>query len=259
METLTDIVEAARALRAENPECPLLLATVVNVGGASSLRVGGHLLIAEDRWIDDRWIAGRMSDGLGPASLARGGLSGSIGIGSTEEEIIRQAWWFTRDGVPALLRHTATGEESAWRLGRGESSLVDLLVVPCDVDDPYDPVAFFESCLRAQKPGAVATVLRSVDGRPGLGSRLQIGPDGVLRSQVGDARLAEAFAGRTRQVLASGRSEIYAHGGMEALIEAVVSPQSDRAIGDLAVADIGRGGLHETRVDMGLEPIKTAG
>jgi xanthine dehydrogenase accessory factor len=218
METLKDIVEAARALRAENPDCPLLLATVVDVAGAASPGSGGHVLIAENRRV-----------------------GASVGAGSPQEEIVRKAWWFTRDGVPALLSHTATGEEIDWRLGPGGSGRIDILVVPCDVDDSYDPVAFFESCLRAQKPGAVATVLHSDRGLPGLGTRLQIGPDGVLRSQVGDARLVEAFADRTRQVLASGRSEIYARGGMEALIEAVLPPRLDVAVFDSAVADIGRG------------------
>jgi xanthine/CO dehydrogenase XdhC/CoxF family maturation factor len=209
MEALGDIVEAARALRLENPEYPFLLATVVNAGGDPSLRLGGHLLIAEGGRTDDRWV--------GPGS----------GRGTPVGEFIRKAWWFTRDGVPALLRHTATGEEIDWRLGLAESGSVDLLVVPCDVDDPYDPVAFFEQCLLAQTPGAVATVLRSDGGRPGLGTRLQIGPDGVPRSQIGDCRLTEAFADRTRQVLATGRSEIYVRGGMEALIEAVIPAQLD--------------------------------
>jgi xanthine/CO dehydrogenase XdhC/CoxF family maturation factor len=125
MEALNHIVEAACSLRAANPDCPLLLATVVKVDGASSLRVGGRLLIAENHWIDDRSVAA------------------GVGARSPEEEILRQAWWFTRDGVPALLRHVASGTEIDWRLGLGDSGLVDLLVVPCDLDDPYDPLAFF--------------------------------------------------------------------------------------------------------------------
>jgi xanthine/CO dehydrogenase XdhC/CoxF family maturation factor len=246
MGALSHIVEAARSLRAENPDCPLLLATVVKVDGPSGLRVGGRLLIAENRWIDDGWIGDR---------------SGAAGVRarSPEEEILRQAWWFTRDGVPALLRHAATGTEIDWRLGLGDGGQVDLLVVPCDIDDPYDPLAFFETCLRTEKPGAVVTVLRSVGGRPSLGTRLQIGPDGVLRSEIGDARLAEVFADRARKVRASGRSEIYEDGSMEGLIEAVVPPGLDLAGFDGRVAGVGPGGLQESQSKRLPERIKTIG
>src|ERR1700722_14397722 len=115
MEALRDIVEAARALRLENPEYPLLLATVVNAGGDSSLRLGGHLLIAEDRRIDARWV--------GP----------DPGTRTPIDDLVREAWWLTRDGVPALLRHTATPEAIDWRLGLGESGSGDLLVLPSRV------------------------------------------------------------------------------------------------------------------------------
>jgi hypothetical protein len=103
------------------------------------------------------------------------------------------------------------------------------------------------------------TVLRSNGGRPSLGTRLQIGPDGLLRSEIGDARLAETFADRARKVQASGRSEIYEHGGMEGLIEAVVPPGLDLAVFDGSVAGVGPGDLLAARSNRFPERIKTMG
>jgi xanthine/CO dehydrogenase XdhC/CoxF family maturation factor len=68
----------------------------------------------------------------------------------------------------------------------------------------------------------VATVLRSRDPRVLAGARLQIGPDGVVRSQIADDRLSRALATRARAVLDAGQSEVHAEGGVEALVEAVV-------------------------------------
>jgi xanthine dehydrogenase accessory factor len=200
---LESIVKAARALRAEDEARPLLLATVVNVAGSSHRRMGGRMLIAEDRWV-----------------------TGSVGGDCPQGELIRMAWWFTRDGAPALLSYVAKGDEIDCGLGLGSHGLVDLLLEPCDIDDPYDPLAFLESCLVAEKPGVVATVLRHRDRRVAVGARLQIGPDGVVRSQIADERLSRALAIRARAALDSGQSEVHAEGGIEALVEAVVpSPE----------------------------------
>jgi XdhC and CoxI family len=170
---LQSIVKAARALRAEDEERPLLLATAVNVAGSSHRRMGGRMLIAEDRWV-----------------------TGSVGGGCPQGELIRKAWWFTRDGAPALLSYVARGDEIDCGLGLSSHRLVDLLLEPCDIDDPFDPIAFLESCLVAEKSGVVATVLRSRDPRVLAGARLQIGPDGVVRSQIADDRLSRALATR---------------------------------------------------------------
>lgn len=199
---LKRIVKAAQALRRQDEERPILLATVVNVAGSSDQRMGGRMLIAEDRW-----VTGTVS-GLCPKG-----------------DLIRKAWWLTRDGVPALLSHVAKDDEDDEidrGLGIGPSGPVDVLLEPCDIDDPYDPVAFLETCLVAEKPGSVAIVLRSGNRRVAVGSRLQIGPDGVVRSQIADERLSRALATRARAVLDSGQSEIHAEGGVEALVEAVV-------------------------------------
>jgi xanthine dehydrogenase accessory factor len=125
---LQSIVKAARALRAEDEERPLLLATAVNVAGSSHRRMGGRMLIAEDRWV-----------------------TGSVGGGCPQGELIRKAWWFTRDGAPALLSYVARGDEIDCGLGLSSHGLVDLLLEPCDIDDPFDPIAFLESCLVAEK------------------------------------------------------------------------------------------------------------
>jgi xanthine dehydrogenase accessory factor len=206
---LKSIVKAAQALRRQDEERPVLLATVVNVAGSSDQRMGGRMLIAEDRWVT----------GTGSGQCPKG-------------DLIRKAWWLTRDGAPALLSHVAKGDEIDRGLGVGSSGPVDVLLEPCDIDDPYDPVAFLETCLVAEKPGAVAIVVRSNNRRVAVGSRLQIGPDDVVRSQIADEGLSRALATQARAVLDSGQSEIYAEGGFEALVEAVV-PSPDIYLFDI--------------------------
>jgi xanthine dehydrogenase accessory factor len=201
MSDLKRIVSAAHALRAQDEERPLLLATVVNVAGSASRRIGARMLIAEDRWV-----------------------CGSVTGNCPSGDVIRKAWWFTRDGAPALLSYVSKGDELDWAIGLEPNGLVDLLLEPCDIDDPYDPVAFLESCLTAQKPGVVATILRPGSRRVAVGARLQLGPDGTIRSTIADARLADALASRARAALEAGRSEVYAEGGVEALLEAVIPP-----------------------------------
>lgn len=201
MSDLKGIVRAAHALRAENEERPLLLATVVNVAGSATRRIGARMLITENRWV-----------------------SGRVGGDCPGAEVIRKAWWFTRDGSPALLSYVSKGDEMDWGIGLESNGLVDLLLEPCDVDDPFDPVAFLESCLVAEKRGVVATILRPSNRRVAVGDRLQIGPDGAVRSTIGEGQLSEALASRARAALESGRSEVFAEGGVEALVEVVIPP-----------------------------------
>jgi xanthine dehydrogenase accessory factor len=201
MSDLKAIVGAARAVRARDEDRPLLLATVVNVAGSSYRRIGARMLIAADRWV-----------------------SGSVSGGCLEGDVIRKAWWCTRDGAPALLSYDSTDDEIGWGIGLGCNGLVDLLLEPCDVDDPYDPLAFLESCLVAERPCAQATVFRSDIPRVAVGARLQIGPDGALGSTIADPRVAATLAARARTALANRRSEVLAEGGIEALVEAVLPP-----------------------------------
>jgi xanthine dehydrogenase accessory factor len=217
MGDLKFIVNAARALRADGrasaPESDrLLLATVVRVVGSSYRRIGARMLIAGDRWV-----------------------SGSVSGGCLEGDVVRKAWWCTRGGVPALLSYDSTeDDEMGWGIGLGCNGLVDLLLQPClpghsedslaDDQPVLDPLVFLDRCLVSEKPAALATVFRSADGRIPVGAQLQIGPDDVVRSTVGDAALAAELGARARAALRSRHPEVVATGGVEALVEPILPP-----------------------------------
>jgi xanthine dehydrogenase accessory factor len=217
MGDLKFIVNAARAFRADRPASApegdgrLLLATVVRVVGSSYRRIGARMLIAGDRWV-----------------------SGSVSGGCLEGDVVRKAWWCTRGGLPALLSYDSTDDELGWGIGLGCNGLVDLLLQPCllgQPDDPLadarpilDPLAFLDRCLVSEKPAALATVFRSADGGIAVGAQLQIGPDGDVRASVGDPALAATLGARARAALRSGQPEVVAVGGVEALVEPILPP-----------------------------------
>jgi xanthine dehydrogenase accessory factor len=222
MGDLKFIVNAARAVRADRSASArkgdgrLLLATVVNVVGSSYRHLGARMLIAGDRWV-----------------------TGSVSGGCLEADVVRKAWWCTRGGAPAVLSYDSTDDELGWGIGPGCNGMVDLLLQPCApghpddslADDPlafdplvFDPLAFLDRCLAAEKPAALATVFRSTNAGIDVGAQLQIGPDGMIRSTVGDPGVAAALGARARAALLSGRAEVYASGGVEALVEPVLPP-----------------------------------
>lgn len=207
MGDLKFIVNAARALRADRAASVpgsadrLLLATVVRVVGSSYRRIGARMLIADDRWV-----------------------SGSVSGGCLEGDVVRKAWWSTRGGVPALLSYDSTDDEIGWGIGLGCNGLVDLLLQPCAPGHPDDPLDFLERCLSTEKPAALATVFRSAEGGIPVGAQLQIGPDGLSRSTVGDPGLAAALGARARAALSSGQPEVYVTRGVEALVEPILPP-----------------------------------
>ena len=72
MKELRRITEAWAALRAHSE--PALLATVVETAGSTYRRPGARLLMSQDRWL-------------------AGGISG----GCLEGEVLKKAWWRTRE------------------------------------------------------------------------------------------------------------------------------------------------------------------
>jgi xanthine dehydrogenase accessory factor len=201
MRDLKAIVSSARSAVQRPGADRLLLATVVNVVGSAYRRIGARMLIADDRW-----------------------MSGSVSGGCLEGDVVRRAWWCTRDGRPALLSYDSTDDEIGWGTGLGCNGLIDLLLQPCGGTDPLDPLSFFGRCLAAEKPGALATVFRSSNDRTAVGAQVQIDPDGTLRSTVGDPAVGEALTAGARAALHDGRAEVYSGGGVEALLEAIVPP-----------------------------------
>ncbi len=201
----------ARRLRAVDEDRPSLLCTVVGLDGASCGRIGARLLLVDDgagaQWVSDS----------GAGGWVRG-------------ELVRRAWWSTRDGSSALIRFDSTdGSEIGQALELDGDTAVDLLLEPCHIDDPLEPLAFLEQCWSAGRAAAAATVFRSRDPRVGVGTRLHLGPDGVARSTLRSSAPAwAALEAKAQAVLASGSCEVYRDAAIEALVEAIVP--SSRAV-----------------------------
>jgi xanthine dehydrogenase accessory factor len=103
MKELRRITEAWAALRARSE--PAVLATVVETAGSTYRRPGARLLMSQDRWL-------------------AGGISG----GCLEGEVLKKAWWRTREGPVVLsFDSTTTDDEVSWSFGLGCNGRVEVL------------------------------------------------------------------------------------------------------------------------------------
>jgi xanthine dehydrogenase accessory factor len=199
MKELRLIAEAWAELRARKE--PALLATVVETAGSTYRRPGARLLMSQDSWL-------------------AGGISG----GCLEGEVLKKAWWRTREG-PVVLSYdsTTTDEELSWSFGLGCNGRVEVLqerVVPDG--GPTHPLDFIADRLSQRKTGVMATVFRV--GRTAsarVGERLLLDEHGV-RSDVKDMALREKLRLDAEAALAGGRTSVHRYGSAEAAVDALV-------------------------------------
>ncbi len=202
------LVRAAAELRAAGR--PVLLATVVRVRGSAYRRPGARMLIGEDGWV-----------------------AGSVSGGCLEGDVLRRGWWRTRDRPAAVVTYDATANDDLqWRLGLGCDGVVDVLVERLEPGGAADPLRFLEGCIESQRPGAMATVLRSDVPSVAVGARLLLDGAGAAEA-VGVSPLHERLLEDAAGVIARGgdrpepRERRYVtEGGPSAdvLLEPVVPP-----------------------------------
>lgn len=204
MREVAELVTAARALR-ERGE-PYVTATVVEVQGSSYRRPGARLICS-----------------------ANGRAAGSISGGCLEAELIRTAFWHTRNG-PIVRRFDSTDPDESV-LGCG--GIVDVLLErSCDGTDEL--FALVSETVAAEARAAIATVFRSSDPAIPVGARAwTMDGRGAGHLIEGSHReLARRVFPRgwdperdgERPLPASARQVRGAEGAIEVLIESVAPP-----------------------------------
>lgn len=128
MSELLQLVRAARALRARGE--PFAVATVIAVRGSSYRRPGARMILTRERWIE-----------------------GSVSGGCVEGDLVRKLGFRMQGERPVVV--TYDPEDGAL----GCNGAVDVLVEMAS-DSPADPLVFAERCIREQRRGTIATVVR---------------------------------------------------------------------------------------------------
>jgi xanthine dehydrogenase accessory factor len=150
------VAQAALAAIANNEEA--LLVTVVRVGGSTYRRPGARMLLTEKQ----------------------GRVAGSISGGCLEGDLLKKAWWRTKDG-PTVLTYDSTedntpeDEEISWGFGLGCNGVVEVLLERVTKES----IPYLEM-LASDQHAVLATVIRGTKEYP-VGTR-QFPPD--LASQV---------------------------------------------------------------------------
>jgi xanthine/CO dehydrogenase XdhC/CoxF family maturation factor len=182
-----------------------VLATVVRVQGSAYRRPGARLLLSE-------------------ASETTGCVSG----GCLEGDLVRRAWWLTRDG-PVLRRYdTGADAETGWAFGLGCNGVVDVLLERLDPRGLPQWVTF----LKEQQSTRQAAVLVTGLTPPAVGHHICFDAQGRC---VGEASLtlrrlslepSEAGLGvRVREALRDRRSACETVDGTGYFVEYLEPPR----------------------------------
>lgn len=203
MSDLRTLLRAAAAARRAGR--PLLVATVVGVRGSSYRRAGARMILDQERW-----------------------LAGSVSGGCLEADLVRRGWWLLRDGAAALLTYDSSDDDGTSSFGLGCGGVIDILLQRLEPDDPVDPFRFMESCVEAQRPGVIATVVQSDDERVPLGSRVQVRENAVPASGIDDRKLLDGVLRDVGDVLRAGQPVVATYatcgGRVRVLLEPVLPP-----------------------------------
>jgi xanthine/CO dehydrogenase XdhC/CoxF family maturation factor len=119
---------------------PVILASVVHVEGSTYRRPGAKLVLTED-----------------------GRRIGMVSGGCIEGDLMRKAWWLTRDDRLRIQRYDSRSEDDvSWALfGFGCNGLVDIAIQRLDPGDIPKSVSFGSTCVTRRTRGMTATVLHA--------------------------------------------------------------------------------------------------
>jgi len=151
-------------------------------------------------------------------------LAGGISGGCLEGEVLKKAWWRTREG-PVVLSYdsSTTDDELSWSYGLGCNGRVEVLQerVPAD-GAPTNPLDFLHGLLERRKSGVMATVFRV--GRTAaarVGERLLL-DENEARSDVKDGALRERLLADAEVALGRGRTAVHRYGSGEAAVDVLL-------------------------------------
>jgi xanthine dehydrogenase accessory factor len=177
----------------------MALATIVGVQGSTYRREGARLLVPE-----------------------HGNPVGTISGGCLEGDVRAAAAKVMDSNTPQLLHFDLTADDEAvWGWGLGCNGVIDVFVEPA-----AGAATIAEAMRRAiseQRLLAVVTVMAS-GGAPRPGTRMVVGPDGLVDGSLGELWLDRRASGESARALQEGRSErLELADGLEVFIE-VLSP-----------------------------------
>ncbi len=179
---MRDILSDIEGWRSEGR--PIAIATVVETWGSAPRPAGGKMALTAD-----------------------GRIAGSVSGGCVENAVVEAGKKTLSSGKPQLL-HYGVSDDTAWSVGLACGGSLDVFVERLD-PALFEPVG---AALRAEKPVAVATVIRGPEGD--LGRKLALFEDGTVAGGIDDAALAEA-----RSALASGASRRIPSGDREIFVD----------------------------------------
>ena len=186
------IIEQATRLRRQREVH--LVATIVRADG---LRVGARMLLTQFRWM----------------------TSSASGV-SLESQLSNTGWDRTRDGEPFLMSCDAPDGDLCSAFGLDGEGPVEVLVERAGVPGRIDPLELADTCLRTQRRGAVATIIRG--GK--LGARIALLAGADPTGDIADPDLSAAMAADCRRAMATGESRTSRHGDVEWYVEAILPP-----------------------------------
>lgn len=184
---------------------PTFWATVVDTRGSTYHRPGARMFVT--------------------AGQAVGMISG----GCLEQDILEHTLNQHDEAVLLTYDSTSENEEILWGLGLGCSGVVQVLVQRFAPWEDWHLTEFFQTCLRSQQPGILATVFK-VDGSADVksGDYFMLFPDGRTKTVVKTGPTLDAIAFDTKTVQGTASSATYYYqlssGHISVLIEAVQPP-----------------------------------
>jgi xanthine dehydrogenase accessory factor len=175
---------------------PAALATVVETRGSVYRRPGAHMLIGEGS-----------------------PLAGSVSGGCLEQDVAERAQEVIAGGSPCVLTYdTLSGEDIVWGLGLGCNGVVSILLEPLTPEMPV--LQFWQDCMDLRLTGIVATVFRSIEGGPPIGSRAYFSDLGT-RIPAG---FPDGLARAAEDVGRNGRYQAHHYDGIGILFEVIAPP-----------------------------------
>ncbi|MBV8812103.1 MAG: XdhC family protein [Acidobacteriaceae bacterium] len=189
MKEISQILELWNQARQSGES--VILATVLRTRGSSYRVPGARLLLT-----------------------STGGRAGSVSGGCLEDDLLKKAWWLTRNG-PVIRRFDTTpeGEIATDGFGLGCNGIIHVLL---ERDSSILPL-LQEVTLRRR----AAAVAHMVAPESKAGQRLTIDTEGIATSNFSDPRLATLVEPDARQTLSCSTRHSMLHDGSELFLEAL--------------------------------------
>ena len=181
----------------------LVMATVIRTKGSTPQKPGAKLLVRKD--------------GTGVGTLGGGCVEGDIWYAASQ---------LMRRGGDAQYREYELNEDLAAEDGLVCGGTMFFLIDPVYRPEQYlDFAKEIDDAYEGGPSVALASLIKTANGRGSIGSKLFIREDGSTEGSLGDLRLDRDAVKRARSLMAMGRNEyVITDEGVEYFIEAYTTP-----------------------------------